>query len=434
MKYGRRDFVKKITGIGGLITATAIFSRANIERVKEYSQKLKDKTPEEVAMDEDFWFEVQNSFTIDRSIINLNNGGVHPSPKIVQDAVKEYMDFGEKSPTYTMWEVLQPLKEVTRTKLARLFGCSPEEIAITRNATESLHNILLGFPMNPGEEILTTTQDYPSMQNALNQRAMREGIVVKRVKIPVPVKEPMDVVEIIKKGITEKTKLILISHIVFLTGQILPVKEICKVAHEKGVEVVVDGAHAFAHLDFKVSDLDCDYYATSLHKWLMAPKGTGFLYVKKEKISKIWPLFPYVDPLSSDIRKFEAIGTHQNAIELGIDEAIAFHNGIGSKRKEARFRYLKDYWAKKLSELPNVGFRVQLDPKNSCGLTNFYIEGIEPARLTTLLFQKHRIVVTPITHEEVPGIRVTPSLYTRLEELDIFVETVKKYIKEGIPA
>ncbi len=433
MKYGRRDFVKKITGIGGFITATAIFSRANIERVKEHSQKIKDKTPEEVAMDEDFWFEVQNAFTIDRSIINLNNGGVHPSPRIVQDAVKEYMDFGEKSPTYTMWEVLQPLKEVTRTKLARLFGCSPEEIAITRNATESLHNILLGFPMNPGEEILTTTQDYPSMQNALNQRAMREGIVIKRVKIPVPVKEPMEVVDIIKKGITEKTKLILISHIVFLTGQILPVREICKVAHEKGVEVVVDGAHAFAHLNFKVSELDCDYYATSLHKWLMAPKGTGFLYVKKEKISKIWPLFPYIDPLSSDIRKFEAIGTHQNAIELGIDEAIAFHNGIGSKRKEARFRYLKDYWAKRLSELPNVGFRVQLDPMNSCGLANFYIEGIEPTKLTTLLFQKHRIVVTPITHEEVPGIRVTPSLYTRLEELDIFVETVKKYIKEGLP-
>lgn len=432
MKYGRRDFINKITGIGGFITATAIFSRANIERVKDRSQKLKKKTPEEVAMDEDFWFEVQNAFTIDRSIINLNNGGVHPSPRIVQDAVKEYMDFGEKSPTYTMWEVLQPLKEVTRTKLARLFGCSSEEIAITRNATESLHNILLGFPMNPGEEVLTTTQDYPSMQNALNQRAMREGIIVKRVKIPVPLKEPMDVVDIIRKEITERTKLILISHIVFLTGQILPVKEICRVAHEKGVEVVVDGAHAVGHLNFKVSDLDCDYYATSLHKWLMAPKGTGFLYVKKEKISKIWPLFPYVEPLSSDIRKFEAIGTHQNAIELGIDEAIAFHNGIGPERKEARFCYLKDYWAKKLSELPNVGFRVQLGPINSCGLASFYIEGIEPAKLTTLLFQKHRIVVTSITHEEVPGVRVTPSLYTRLEELDIFVETVKKYIKEGL--
>ncbi len=434
MYYKRRDFVKKITGLGGLITATSIFSHANIQKVKELSQKLKDTPSEEVAKNEDFWFTVQNAFTIDRSIINLNNGGVHPSPKVVQDAVKEYMDFGEKSPTYTMWEVLQPLKEVTRTKLASLFGCSPDEIAITRNSTESLHNILLGFPMSPGEEILTTTQDYPSMQNALNQRAMREGIVIKRVKLPVPIKEPMEVVDIISKAITSKTKLILVSHIIFLTGQILPVKEICRVAHEKGVEVVIDGAHAFAHLDFKVSDIDCDYYATSLHKWLMAPKGTGFLYVKKEKISKIWPLFPYVDPLSSDIRKFEAIGTHQNAIELGIDEAIAFHNGIGSKRKEARFRYLKDYWAKKLSEFPNVGFRVSLDSKNSCGLANFYIDGIEPAKLTSLLFQKHRIVVTTITHEEVPGIRVTPSIYTRLEELDIFVETVKKYIKEGIPA
>ncbi|MGQ9618240.1 MAG: aminotransferase class V-fold PLP-dependent enzyme, partial [Candidatus Aminicenantia bacterium] len=421
-----------ITGIGGLITATAIFSKGNIEKVKKYSQKLNDKTSEEIAQDEDFWFEVQNSFTIDRSIINLNNGGVHPSPKIVQDAVKEYMDFGEKSPTYTMWEVLQPLKEVTRTKLAKLFGCSAEEIAITRNTTESLQNILLGFPMNSGEEILTTTQDYPSMQNALNQRALREGVVINRVKIPTPVNDPMEVADIISKAITPKTKLILISHIVFLTGQIMPVKEICKVAHEKGVEVVVDGAHAFAHLDFQVSEIDCDYYATSLHKWLMAPKGTGFLYVKKDKISKIWPLFPYQDPLSSDIRKFEAIGTHQNAIELGIDEAIAFHNGIGSKRKEARLRYLKEYWAKRLSEIPVVKFRVSLESKHSCGLANFYVEGIDPSKFTNMLFQKHRIVVTPITHEEVPGIRVTPSIYTRLEELDIFIETAKKYIKEGI--
>ncbi|MEW6456682.1 MAG: aminotransferase class V-fold PLP-dependent enzyme [Acidobacteriota bacterium] len=434
MIHSRRNFLKHFAGLGGLITATAMFSPDVIKKVNAATLKLKEKTPEQVAQDEDFWFEIQQAFTIDRSIINLNNGGVHPSPRIVQEAVKEYMDFGEKSPTYTMWQVIQPLKEVTRTKLAQMFDCSPEEIAITRNSTEALDIILLGFPLKPGDEILTTTQDYPSMQNALNQREKREGIVIKRVTYPSPPSDLMEIVEAIEKGISSKTKLILICHMVNITGQILPVKEICKIAHNKGIEVVVDAAHTFAHIDHKVSDLECDYYGTSLHKWLMAPKGTGFLYVKKDKIKKIWPLFPPQDPLSDDIRKFEAIGTHQVAIELGIDEAIAFHNGIGSKRKEARFRFLKDYWAKRLMEIPQVKFRVSLDPAHSCGLANFYVEGIDPVKLSEVLFNKHHIVVTPITHEEVPGIRVTPSLYTRLEELDLFIDAVTYYINKGLPS
>jgi len=293
---------------------------------------------------------------------------------------------------------------------------------------------LLGLDLKPGDEVLTTTHDYPSMKYALYQREKREGVTVKMFPFPYPPKSLKVLVDLLKENITPKTKLILVCHITNLTGQIFPIREICQIARKKGIEVVIDGAHSFGHFEYKQKDLDCDIYGANLHKWMMAPIGTGFLYVKKEKIEKIWPLFPASDSLSDDIRKFENIGTHPEYLEMAIGEALAFHHGIGGKRKEERLRYLRNYWAKALEKLPGVRILTSYDPLQSCGIGTFSAENMDIGKLTQILFDKHKIYTTTIQiPDEIKGIRVTPSIYTTLRELDMFIEAVSCYIKHGLP-
>jgi len=409
--------------------------------LKEKLTKIKDLPPTEIAQDEDFWFYVQQAFDCDRSIINLNNGGVHPAPKIVMDAVHRYLDFANGAPVYNSWQVLRPRKELIRKKLADTFGCSPEEIAITRNVTEAMQIALLGLELKPGDELLTTTHDYPSMKYALLQREKREGVIVKMFPFRYPPKNINELADAFKKNITSRTRLIEVCHITNLTGQIFPIKEICQMAKKQGIEVVIDGAHAFGHFEFKQKDLDCDIYGANLHKWMMAPIGTGFLYVKKEKIKKIWPLFPALDPQGDDIRKFEHIGTHPDYLELAIGEALAFHHGIGGKRKEERMRYLRNYWAKALEKLPGVKILTSYDPEQSCGIGTFTVENMDLAKLVQVLFEKHKIYIITVGipspelgGEEISGIRVTPSIYTTLRELDTFIEAVSYYVKNGLPS
>jgi isopenicillin-N epimerase len=275
-------------------------------------------TPDEIAADENFWFEAQQAFTVDRSLINLNNGGVCPSPAIVQEAMKKHQDFSNKAPTYTMWQVLEPQKEAVRQRLARTFGCDAEEIAITRNASEGLQICQLGIDLKSGDELLTTNQDYPRMITTWQQRERREKLVLKRFSIPVPAEDPDEIVSLFEKNITAKTKVILMCHVINLTGQILPVKKVVQMARRKNIPVIVDGAHGFAQFVFKHSDLDCDYYATSLHKWLCAPHGTGLLFVRRDKIPSLWPMMAAPEKMEDDIRKFEEIGTHPAAPILGI--------------------------------------------------------------------------------------------------------------------
>ncbi|UCE05748.1 MAG: aminotransferase class V-fold PLP-dependent enzyme [bacterium] len=434
MLNSRRSFLKQLGGItGAALVANSFFDPRMVKKVEAAAAKIAHLPPAEAATEEDFWFQVQQAFSTTRGIINLNNGGVSPQPKIVQQAFVRYNEFSNEAPAQTMWNVLGPRRETIRSRLAQLAGCPAKEIAIVRNTTEALETIIFGLDMNQGDEILTTTQDYPSMMRAWHQREEREGIVVKTVSIPTPPDNISQITDALKKGITKKTKVIMVSHIIFLTGQITPVREICDMAHDRGIEVIVDAAHSFAHLDFNIPDLGCDYFGTSLHKWLCAPFGTGMLWVKKEKIEKLWPLFAPEHPNSNDIRKFEALGTRSFPAELGIGEAINFHNGIGSKRKEERMRFLKNYWAEKVSKFPNVKMITSLQPVQSCGLGNFSIEGIEPAQICDYLFNKHKIYTIPITHDEFKGVRVTPHVYTTLEELDYFVEVVRKITKERIP-
>ncbi|NIM90097.1 MAG: aminotransferase class V-fold PLP-dependent enzyme [Candidatus Aminicenantes bacterium] len=434
MKSSRRNFLKGVgLGIGsfGLFGVSAERVKADIKRKLE---DVKHLTPSQVARDESFWFHVQQAFNVDRSIINLNNGGVHPAPKVVMDAVHRYLDFSNGFPVYNMWNILGPREELIRKKIADTFGCSSEEIAITRNVTEAMQIGLMGLNLKPGDEILTTTHDYPSMKYALYQREEREGVKVKMFPFPYPPKNLNVLVDLFKKNLTPKTKIILVCHITNLTGQIFPIREICQLARKEGIEVVIDGAHSFGHFEYKQKDLDCDIYGANLHKWMMAPIGTGFLYVKKEKIKKIWPLFPASDSLSDDIRKFENIGTHPEYIKMAIGEALSFHHGIGSKRKEERLRYLRNFWAQELEKLPGVRILTSYDPVQSCGIGTFTVENMDMKKLSQLLFDKHKIYTIAIQiPDEIMGIRVTPSIYTTLRELNMFIECVSHYIRQGLP-
>jgi isopenicillin-N epimerase len=429
----RRRFLS-MAGKGVGLAALASASVASmLEELHAAAKRVEHLTPEQAAMDEDFWFEIQRSFSITRGITNLNNGGVSPSPRIVTEALVRYTWQQEDVTAYTMWSILEPQSETVRTGLAEIFGCDREEIAITRNASESLEIILMGLDLKSGDEILTTTQDYPRMLTTLRQRELREGLVLKMIKVPIAPKNLDDITVEFEKAITPKTRVILISHVINLTGQILPVKSICRLAKSKGIEVVIDGAHSFAHFEFKQPDLECDYYGTSLHKWLFAPKGTGLLFVKRDKIEKLWPLMAADKSQKNDIRKFEEVGTHPAAPRLAIGEAILYHNGIGAKRKEERLRYLSRYWMKKLKDLPNVQFHTSWEPNQSCGIANVEIVGIDPGALGTYLMDKHKIFTTTIVHTEFKGLRITPSVYTTLKELDRFCEVMETVSKKGLP-
>ncbi|HEV2839765.1 MAG TPA: aminotransferase class V-fold PLP-dependent enzyme [Chthoniobacterales bacterium] len=430
----RRDFLAlagKGLGLAALSSATV----ASLQRTVEAATKsVAQLTPEQAAMDEDYWAVIQNSFTVTRGIINLNNGGVSPSPRIVTEALVRYTWQQEDATAYTMWEILEPQSETIRTGLAELFGCDREEIAITRNASESLEILLMGMDFKAGDEILTTTQDYPRMLTTLRQREKREGLKLNLIQIPIPPRNLAEITSAFEKGITDRTRLILISHMVNITGQITPVKAVCDLARARGIETIVDGAHSFAQFDFKQKDLGCDYFGTSLHKWLYAPKGTGLLYVKRDKIAKIWPLMAAESKQASDIRKFEEIGTHSAAIRLAIGEALLFHHGIGAKRKEARLRYLARYWMNRLKDVPKVRFNTSFDPNQSCAIANVQIEGTTPAAVVKYLFDKHRIFSVPIVHEEFQGLRITPNVYTTLGELDRFCEQMELIARNGLPS
>jgi selenocysteine lyase/cysteine desulfurase len=391
-------------------------------------------SPLEGAADEDFWFEVARSFTVDRTLVNLNNGGVSPSPGGVQDAMKRHLDFSNLAPSYTMWQILEPQREGVRERMARQWGVDPEEIAFTRNASESLQIMQLGIDLQRGDEVLTTTQDYGRMINTFKQRGRREGIVLKQIQIPVPAEDPAEVVRLFADAITPKTKAMLACHMINLTGQILPVTELTALARSHGIPLIIDGAHALAHFDFSLGDLDVDNYSTSLHKWLFAPHGTGLLYVRREKISEVWPLMAAPERMDSDIRKFEEIGTHPAANYLAIGEALTFHQGIGPARKDARLVYLRNYWAEKLLENDNVGLHTSLKPGQACGIANVEIAGITPNDLRDYLWDAHRIIVVSINHAEFQGIRVSPSVYTTLPELDRFVDVMNRVAKHGLPA
>jgi len=437
MKIGndidRRRFLSSAGKGLGLMALSSATVGSLIKNIEAAGKKVSHLSSLEAAVDEEYWTTIQQAFSVTRGIINLNNGGVSPSPRLVTEAFVRYTWQQEDATAYTMWQILEPQSETIRSGLAEVFGCDPEEIAITRNASESLEILLMGMDLKSGDEILTTTQDYPRMLTTLRQREMREGLKLNLIKIPIAPADVNDIAAAFERAVTPKTKLILVSHQINLTGQINPVKKVCDMARARGIETIVDGAHSFAQFDFKRDDLGCDYFGTSLHKWIYAPKGTGMLYVKKEKIPKLWALMASDDHNRNDIRKYEEIGTHSAAMRLAIGEAILFHNAIGGKRKEERLRYLSRYWMNQLKDVPKVGFNTSFDPRQSCAIANFKIEGVDPTALGAYLMSKHRIFTTPIVHDEFSGIRITPNVYTTLWELDRFSNVVADIARKGLP-
>jgi selenocysteine lyase/cysteine desulfurase len=423
MRKGRRAF---LAAAGGGLTALSSEAFARLAALPKTS-------PEASAQNEDFWFRVRESFTIDRNSINLNSGSVSPAPRSVQTAMHQYWDITNMSPSYYVDEILGPRIEVVRRRLAETFGCDPEEIALTRNTSEGMQIVQMGLDLKRGDEVLTTTQDYPRMLTAWNQREARDGIVLKTVSFPTPPEGPEDLLERIEGAITPRTRVILICHVTYTTGQIFPVKEICALARERGIETIVDGAHGFAHFPFTRDDLDCDYYATSLHKWLYAPVGTGFLYVRREKIRDVWPLMAAPVSMREDVRKFEEIGTHPLATRCAITEALAFHDGIGAERKAERLRFLRRRWSDRARSCPGVRVLNSDEPRASCGIGALGIEGIDANALTEHLEKKYRIHVRPrFVAGELDCIRVTPNVFTTLEEVDLFSEAIETISRKGL--
>ncbi len=426
----RRDAVRSLLGAGAalpMLRGSAFAALADAEVVAD------GRSAQALVDDEAFWGSVQRAFDIDRTLINLNNGGISPSPTHVVEQMIRDIRFVNALPVEHNWRVLEPRMEATRRELAALFGCGSDEMAIVRNASEALETMIFGVDLHRGDEVLITNQNYGRMITSWEQRERRDGIVLKQISFPVPLTSDADFVRRIEAAITPRTKVIELTHITNLTGQILPIRDVVRLARPRGIAVFVDGAHAFAHFPFERDDLECDYYGTSLHKWLHAPIGAGFLYVRKDRIPTLWSLFGSSAAQTGLIKKYEEIGTHPQANFNAVSTAIAFHHTLGADRKIARLRWLRDRWA---NAVLGLGDRVRvltpLGPDVGGAIALVSIDGLEPGALGGWLLSKHQIVTTPIVHPEFSGLRITPNIYTQPRELDVFVDRIGLALRRGL--
>ena len=415
----KRSFIKNatLTGIGATLGMDAL---AALFETKKHSSAAA------LAADDKFWNQIRTQYMLKPDYINLENGFYNFIPQPTLEKYIQHIRDINYQGSYYMRTVQRDNKKRMAAKLAAVAGCSPEELIITRNTTESLDLVIAGQDWKAGDEALMAIQGYGSMLDMFEQVSKRYGVVLNKVSIPNLPASDEEIVSLYEKAITPKTKLLMIPHMVNITGHILPVRKICDMAHSKGVEVMVDGAHAFAHIQYKISELDCDYYGTSLHKWMSVPLGAGFLFVKKEKIAKTWPLIGDGTKDLSDIRRLNHIGTHACATDLTIEEAIDFYNMIGAERKEKRLRYIQQYWTSRIKNVPKIIINTPTDDKRSCGIANVGIAGMTPADLAKRLMEEHKIFTVAIDTANVHGCRITPNVYTTVEELDAFVAALKK--------
>lgn len=420
----RRSFLQQSAAAIGAFTILPFAAKASANRVAESLAELNTFTPFNAVFEEDLWASMAQAYTVSPNIMNLNNGGVSPQPKVVQDAVDRYYHLSNEAPSYYMWRILDRGREPVRRKLADSAGVMPEEIAIQRNTTEALATVTWGTDLKAGDEIVMTKQDYPNMIHAWKQREMRQGIKIKWINLELPIENDETFIKAFVDATTSKTKIWHLTHIINWTGQIMPIAKLCTEARKRGLLTIVDAAHTFAHLDFKITDFNCDFLGTSLHKWLCAPFGTGMLYIKKENIEKTWPIFPIDKPLSPDIHKFEALGTRSFAPEQAIGQAVDFHNAIGSRRKQERLHYLKKYWCEAVAKNPRVKIHVSLKPEYSCALGTFSIDGLDVVDISNKLMNDYQIHTVGIKWENINAVRVTPHVYTTTKDLDRFIDAV----------
>jgi len=429
--WTRRAFLQSTGVVGG--AALALRTRG-LDDIRAATASVSQQAPADVAKDEFYWREIQQAFALDRTLINLNTGHHCSQPRVVIDAVKRYLDMETMAPVYYGGQINRGL-EPLRKGLADEFGCDGDELAITRNASESLQILQNGIDLVAGDEVVTTEQDYPRMLTTWDQRVRRDKIVVHRVQFPVPTTAD-DLYSRLEKAITPKTKVLHFCHITNLTGQLFPVQRLSRMARARGIRTIVDGAHAGAQFPFKLRELDCDSYGVSLHKWLLAPNGTGILFVRRDQIPAFWPLQAAPARSNTDIRKYEEIGTAPAAIKAGIADALSFHQAIGAERKAARLYYLTMRWANALKSHPRIRMHSSLKPGETWGLATVGIDGMEPSKMTSFLWDKYRIIVAGLSKSEPPGqqfdwsgIRVTPNVYTTIGEIDTFVGAMQELVK-----
>lgn len=418
----------------GALSATSLFKPSDILKSAEesYLKSLSNLDDFNLAnLDEDeFWLQIRQAYSMSPSIINLNNGGVSPQPRVVQEAVEYYNRMCNEAPSYYMWRILDQGREPLREKMAGIAGCSNEELAFNRNSSEALETVIFGLPLKAGDEVVLTKQDYPNMINAWKQRAHRDGIVLKWINFEFPIEQDDIIVQGFTKEFTNKTKIVQITHMINWNGQLLPARKIADAAHARGIEVLIDGAHSFAHIPYKIPELGGDYFGSSLHKWLSAPFGSGLLYVKKDKIKKLYPLLAAGDPESEDIRKFENLGTRSFAIEHAISHAIDFYEMIGQQRKFDRLYELQQYWTNKVKDHPKVIINHPQSKNYSGALGNVKVKDRTAEELSNFLFEQYKIHAVGINWENIHGVRITPNVYTTKGELDKLVKAILRFANQ----
>jgi selenocysteine lyase/cysteine desulfurase len=418
----KRSFLKNLA-------ITGLASSASFKALSETIEKYQHIPAAQLASDEEFWLHIRAGYKLKPDYINLENGYYCFIP---QETLEGYISKIREINYQGSWyfrTVQWDNKDKAAARLAEMFGGSPDEVAITRNATESLDIIISGYPWQEGDEAVFAEQDYGSIKNMFELTSRRYGMVNKIVNVPLHPQSDEEVVRVYEAAITPRTKLIMVSHMINITGQILPVKKICDMAHRYGVEVMLDGAHCIAHFDFRIDELNCDYYACSLHKWLSVPLGAGLLYVNKDKIKKIWPLMAPYELDHPNIKNLNHTGTHPVATDLAVNNAIDYFEKIGAKRKEERLRYLQLYWSDQVRNVPGIRVNTPADPSRSCGIANVGIEGMDPNDMAKTLMEKYGIFTVGIDYAGVVGCRITPNIYTTPSELDVFVSALKEMAK-----
>ena len=413
----KRRFIKSL---GALSFSPFIFA----DELTDF--KPISKTLPFINNEDKLWKTVRSHYTLKEEYINLESGYYNIIPNPILEHFINHVKHVNIEGSFYMRKDLNKNKDRVTSELANLVGSSPDQIAITRNATESLDLVISGFPWKKGDEAIYAKQDYGTMKEMFEQISSRYGVVNKVISVPNHPKNDEEIVSLYESQITSKTKLIMVCHMINITGQILPIKKICEMAHNYGVEVMVDGAHCVGHFDFSIDDFNCDYYGSSLHKWLAAPLGAGLLYVNKNKTYKIWPLLANGNTNKSDIKRLNHIGTHPVHTDLAISNSIDYLKWIGMERKEKRMRFLQRYWSDKLRNVKNVIVNTPLDIDRSCGIGNVGLTNMSPSKMEDLLFQKYKIFTVAIDYANVKGCRISPNIFTTTKELDSFVEAVKE--------
>ena len=413
----KRRFIKSL----GALSFSPLISASELSDFKPISKNLPV-----INNEDELWKTVRSHYTLKDEYINLESGYYNIIPDPILDHFIDHVKHVNIEGSYYMRKALNKNKDRVTSELANLVGSSPDQIAITRNATESLDLVISGFPWKKGDEAIYAKQDYGTMKEMFEQISDRYGVVNKIISVPNHPKNDEEIVSLYESQITSKTKLIMVCHMINITGQILPIKKICEMAHSYGVEVMVDGAHCVGHFDFSIDDFNCDYYGSSLHKWLASPLGAGLLYVNKNKTHRIWPLLANGNTDKSDIKRLNHIGTHPVHTDLAISNSIDYIKWIGMERKENRMRFLQRYWSDQLRNIKNVVVNTPIDMQRSCGIGNVGLTNMSPSKMENILFDKYNIFTVAIDYANVKGCRISPNIFTTTEELDIFVKAVKE--------